>query len=462
MSILSKKIAGWGVATSVAVLLGSACSSSERGYEGTQQDSGVGGNFDATTQDSGLGACAAETHSAKQLPLDIFVVLDASGSMNQLAEGTTRWDGVTGALGAFLTDPQSAGIGVGLQTFPIVHEGAPETCASNAECTAGATSFGRCFLKACVPTDDSPVVSCDSSADCGGAECLPLGQCYAETGNLPPMPGICFIGGGTACPLSTVCRQFTERYCEQASCFVEDYAKPRVPIAALPANAAKIQTTIASMPPPLGRSPASMALKGGLQYAQDFAAAHSNHVVVVVLATDGQPTECAPLDAAGIASIAKAGASGTPTIRTFVIGVYTNELETAFLDTLAHAGGTSKALRITPESDIRAEFQASLAAIRRQALPCEYDIPKPTVGVADYGKVNVQWSPGTGSSSLFGYKQNVAACGAAGGWYYDVDPALGTSPTKIVLCPSSCGEVKATTASSAKVEVLLGCKSVVN
>ncbi len=44
-----------------------------------------------------------------------------------------------------------------------------------------------------------------------------------------------------------------------------------------------------------------------------------------------------------------------------------------------------------------------------------------------------------------------------GGWYYDTDPSV-TPPTKIILCPATCGAVKL---SSSPVEVLLGCKTII-
>ena len=47
-------------------------------------------------------------------------------------------------------------------------------------------------------------------------------------------------------------------------------------------------------------------------------------------------------------------------------------------------------------------------------------------------------------------------CTAAGGWYYD-NPA---SPTKIILCPATCDEVK--TFNEASIEIVLGCATVVS
>ncbi|HXK20771.1 MAG TPA: vWA domain-containing protein [Polyangiaceae bacterium] len=60
--------------------------------------------------------CARDTQKAEQLPADLFILLDQSGSMT--IEGN-RWDPVTTALKAFIQSPTSSGLGVGLQYFPL-------------------------------------------------------------------------------------------------------------------------------------------------------------------------------------------------------------------------------------------------------------------------------------------------------------------------------------------------------
>ena len=59
--------------------------------------------------------CAADVSTAQELPLDIYLMLDESGSMlDQTATGGTKWDAVKAAVEAFLKDKASAGLGVGL------------------------------------------------------------------------------------------------------------------------------------------------------------------------------------------------------------------------------------------------------------------------------------------------------------------------------------------------------------
>ena len=64
----------------------------------------------------GSDACAAESQTASTVPLSMFILLDQSGSMQQ--EGN-RWTPVTTALKTFLSGTSIAGVGVGLQYFPL-------------------------------------------------------------------------------------------------------------------------------------------------------------------------------------------------------------------------------------------------------------------------------------------------------------------------------------------------------
>jgi hypothetical protein len=67
---------------------------------------------DAATADQ----CAKAEYEAKLRPLDMLVLLDQSGSMT---EHDDRWTPTTNAIKSFVRAPESAGIGVGLQYFPL-------------------------------------------------------------------------------------------------------------------------------------------------------------------------------------------------------------------------------------------------------------------------------------------------------------------------------------------------------
>ncbi|HEY3668872.1 MAG TPA: hypothetical protein VGL19_22900, partial [Polyangiaceae bacterium] len=60
--------------------------------------------------------CGSDSHEAQTVPLSMLVLLDQSGSMT--LDGN-RWTPVTSALKAFVAGPSLAGVGVGLQYFPL-------------------------------------------------------------------------------------------------------------------------------------------------------------------------------------------------------------------------------------------------------------------------------------------------------------------------------------------------------
>jgi hypothetical protein len=67
--------------------------------------------------DAGIGTgCARAQYSAKLKPLDMFILLDQSGSMT---EDDDRWTPTTKALKKFVAESQVAGMGVALQYFPL-------------------------------------------------------------------------------------------------------------------------------------------------------------------------------------------------------------------------------------------------------------------------------------------------------------------------------------------------------
>ncbi len=262
-------------ALSSIMLLAQACSGANKGsgFE-TQSDGGGGGGDDSGASfgddggptgnfggdSGGIGsdaACAAAKSKGEQLPLDIYIMLDQSGSMNEMvAGGGTKWTAVSGALKTFVAQP-STGVSVGIQYFGLK--------------TAGG----------CTPT-------CNTSADCGAN-------------------GPCFLGACLGCTAGA------------DSCTASDYAKPEVEIALLPGNATPLTTSIGMHSPTTG-TPTSAALQGAVDHAKAWAGAHSGHATIVVFATDGDPSSC-DTNLTNIDAIAAAAANGTPKVLTFVIGV---------------------------------------------------------------------------------------------------------------------------------------------
>jgi hypothetical protein len=66
-------------------------------------------------------SCAAESHEATRLPVDLLLLVDVSSSMANVVAGGTRskWDIAREALLAFLGDRRSQGLNIGMQFFPL-------------------------------------------------------------------------------------------------------------------------------------------------------------------------------------------------------------------------------------------------------------------------------------------------------------------------------------------------------
>ena len=208
-------------------------------------------------------------------------------------------------------------------------------------------------------------------------------------------------------------------------------------MARLPGAAAALVSSL-NQHLPEGLTPTSGALAGAVAHARALAAANPTHKVVVLLATDGLPSECEPTDIAGVAAIAATAQAGSPAISTYVIGVFAPaEMASAQanLDTLAAAGGTGRAFIVSTNSqNVTQSFVAALNTVRTSSLACQYTVPAVPGdgGQVDYFSVNVQFTSGAGQTVTVGNVKNRASCSATqGGWYYDADPAAGATPQTI-------------------------------
>ena len=424
---------------------------------------GTGNNGNGGGDGTGIDdACAADVKTAELLPLDMYIMLDTSGSMlDPTSAGTSKWDAVKAALEAFLKDPDSDGIGVGLQYFPLVKPNAPTSCSSDAQCG----DSGPCFLKWCYGAINIATVPCQAASDCmiqgtNYGPCTQLASCSGNDEYVCANPGTACNAVGV--PNLGTCTAITESEClHTASCDTASYSAPAAAIAALPAAATALVSSI-DLQMPAGNTPTGPALAGAVAQAAAWSTAHPTHRVVTVLATDGLPTECAPTAIDSVAAIAEAAAKGQPAISTFVIGVFgASDVQLGApdnLDQIAQQGGTSKAFIVDTTKDVTAQFQAALDVIRGARLACEFEIPQPSSGeTLDFGQVNVQFTA-DGKKTTVPYVGSAAGC-TTGGWHYDVDPADGT-PTKIVACPTTCTQFQGSTNGSS-VGIALGCATVV-
>jgi hypothetical protein len=412
---------------------------------GAEAEAGTGGSGTAGTfefggsSDGGEGgseSCGGDSVEATPAPLDLFIMLDQSGSMNEIAEGTTtKWKAVGLALGAFMTDKRSVGIGAGLQYFPNQIE-APTFCTSDASCNG----LGTCGVpKVCSKkaNGSSSYSICEDDESCVnvgivGAKCVPFGD----------------IPGGS-----------DAKQCLGVECRLDEYGTPDVPITEIPAAIDLFAASLGKHKPK-GGTPTGPALQGAIQYATQWATDHPDHKVAVVLATDGLPTQCQPINKDGIAAFAQAG---RPLVDTYVIGVFSKtvdlDLVKANLNAVAQAGAERDAFLITTGGNAANDFADAMAEIRTSALPCDFAIPEQSSGAAiDFGKVNVNLTDADENVTELLYSTDEAGCDPdAGGWYYDADPKLGGTPTQVKLCPSSCQAYRSQPGS--KIATLFGCET---
>lgn len=246
-------------------------------------------------------------------------------------------------------------------------------------------------------------------------------------------------------------------------CQPSSYA-PVVPIALLPGNGTSIKDALLTRAT-TGSTPMAGAMQGGVAAMTSFLAANPNEEGVIILVTDGDPGACTGDTVANVTAITAAAAKATPRIRTFVVGM--EGATFANLDTIAKAGegaptafnasGGSSDAGVSPQQ----QLLDALEKIRSGALGCEYILPTPdsAKGVLDPASVDIDFTAGPNDPPVkIRRVEGVAQCGAvAGGFYYD-DPK---NPKRIILCPSSCEDVRKGT-SSAKVDVFLGCIKPVN
>ena len=371
------------------------------GVGGGTQDAGfpdVVFTYDGGSDDGSLSqdsACATGSAVAESVPLDMYIILDRSGSMNQPlglpppppgdcnvgSSIGSRWCFAINALDGFFGASTSSGMGVALQFFP------------NGLCQPS------CNPIFCVPT-------CCSS-------------------------GSCCQGG----PDST----------------------PAVGYGLLPGHRPTLVSALNAQTPTAGTTPIEPALRG--LAAWTAANVQPGRKMIGILITDGGPNGCQTNanNLANIAAQHLAN-NNIETFAIGMDGADFNVLETigAAGGAMAHtnycAGGISPCHFYNVGNGNPAAFIDALQAIQSSAIGCTYNMPTTSMGIIDPEQVTVEYSPG-GSPPAQSVPRvtDQSMCTSAGGWYYDNN----SNPTTISLCPDTCSVVSADP--SAKIDILLGC-----
>jgi hypothetical protein len=401
-------------------------------------------------------SCAAEVFRAEPVPVGLMLLVDSSGSMSYPAGALTKWQRARDALVGFVKDARSAGLSVGLQFFPNPNRG---VCTSNADCGGifnPCEPWGACTASSgTVPPGAPHCSTSDPQLTCpGGTTCRTLGRCAGSGAPCTNVGEACAEAGAGACTLlPLMCRD------PATSCAVSDYERPAVAIADLPGVEGALTTALEGRKTD-GATPLGPAVEGALTHLRAHLASHPGRRGALVLATDGLPEGCATNETLSIARKLTQARMEASSITTYVVGVFAElELLPAQMELgrLAQAGGSGSPFLLTATEDLTERLRRALDQIRGAALPCEYTIPRPRMGQLDYAKVNVRFSGGADTEDLY-YVGSADRCDTArGGWYYDLDPATGATPTRVLMCEASCRRLKAET--SGEVELRFGCKT---
>lgn len=380
--------------------------------------------------------CVVFSSSAELAPLDVFIMLDSSGSMEfPTAGGQSKWEAISAALTAFFEEPASEGIGVALTFFPIIDSSVTELCSTSSVCGVPDACD---LLKLCLPSQES----CNTSADCPATEtCEQIGYCESAptVSCLPSSQAFCQGTMGACLDLG---------YCQNRyTCDAEPYESPVVPLTELPGAADALNAAVDAQYLD-GGTPTLPAVTGLLGNATTWAEANPDRKIIAVIGTDGQPTVCDPeLDAVdstkGIANIASVASDALGAgVQTFVIGVFASDEAAeaqSNMNQIAAAGGTNEAFIITTTEGVSDKFLEALNAVRLTAKACEFVIPPaPEDDAIDYTELFVKITPGQGEPVYASWVGSPQGCAQSGGFYYD-KPLDGVEPpARIILCAATC------------------------
>jgi hypothetical protein len=427
--------------------------------------------------------CARDTYEGQRVDVNLYLLLDISGSMDApISTDTTQtqWEAVRAALIGFLESEDTEGLRVALNYYPILGERSDcsirNTCEQDVACLTTVCDLRLALLDV--------VTACGAASDCGLVAYDEQGNAYEEA---CVVPGRCSNSQFELCFLDDQCEGGV---CEaptapglcpgQNSCVVGEYATPAVARNPLPEGSAEmVESLLGHAPDPFGITPTHIALQGAYEHVASWIAEDPQTPSFVVLATDGAPLGCtAGLEQTDVQAtedtyaVIEAGLNEG--LQTFVIGVLPDlsglppedqaeslpivEGFARTLDQMALLGGTEAPYNVTADVTTAESFKAALDEIRGQVLPCEYRIPEPESGVLSFDRLNVELTVG-GQTQVIPKVENESECVAdEKGWYYNVDATTQT-PTRVVLCPQTCSELKTEAVTS--VHIVLGCQTVI-
>jgi hypothetical protein len=408
-------------------------------------------------------ACAKDSYSAERAPVDLVLVVDASDSMLDMSGTETKWQRVRAALEAFVKDPASAGLGVGLAIFPAEGPRERQACFHDKDCGTLAKAEVTCVFEGICFAPGFPVfesLQCvggqgaiQAGLECpGGLPCTLRGKC-SRSGGLcleggPPCPG----GVADHCELmSGICHS------QGTGCDIKGPAGTLdVSFGDLPANAPAVVAALEAREPN-GSTPMAKAIDSVVMALAARRQAHPGRRAAMILASDGAPFCDVDQTIDGVATRLARAFGGTPSIPTYMVGVFapadTPGARSVF-ERFATEGGTRTPFLLDTGNDLTQKLLAALTEIRAEVVTCDYGIPQPQSGSLDLDRVNVS-ATSHGQTTELSRVAGPAACAGRAGWYFDSPPMSAMNPPRIVLCPDTCAGVQSDPA--AKVDLVFGC-----
>ncbi len=162
---------------------------------------------------------------------------------------------------------------------------------------------------------------------------------------------------------------------DPTECVASTYATPKIGIAPIATTGPEILAAMTAEEALLGgQTPWMPSIQGSLMYAQSWQTANPTRMTVVVVVTDGYPTECDQniSDIQEMVGEYYAGVVGTyntagqPGIRTYIIGVAVDHFN---LDDVAQAGGTGAAT-IVDNTGAISQFVTAMDNITNANINC--------------------------------------------------------------------------------------------
>src|SRR5262249_4924124 len=150
-----------------------------------------------------------------------------------------------------------------------------------------------------------------------GVACVAAGRCAVSALDCTNVGQACSPSPGDTCvALPKTCDQADTESCDPGV-----YQVPAVPFASAPVPAARLVSRALAARGAGGATPLGPAIKGSLAYLDAYLASHASHRGALVVATDGEPAGCSPVDIPSIAAMLSAARMGARPATTYVIGI---------------------------------------------------------------------------------------------------------------------------------------------